>query len=144
MAQFGRPDADTFNGGWTDEAAGAVDIFNSIDESVPSDADFIQSPLNPAAVVYVCHLSAVTDPQSLAQHTGRIRAFKQPAGGAQIDLTVELREGYVDEVTQGTLLDGLFLQDIANVPTDFQFPLADPTLIGDYSNLFLRFVAQQV
>ena len=39
-----RPNGDVAPGGWTDQAGGSSNIYQSIDETVASDVDFIQSP----------------------------------------------------------------------------------------------------
>ena len=47
MAQFARPDADTTLGNFSDQGGGTTSIFQSIDESAASDADYIRSPTSP-------------------------------------------------------------------------------------------------
>jgi hypothetical protein len=39
-----RPDGDTATDGWTDQAAGTTNIYQSIDEAVLNDSDYVQSP----------------------------------------------------------------------------------------------------
>jgi len=145
MAQFGRPNADTTIGAYEDELGGTVDIFNSIDESSPSDSDFITSEFDPSASPYVCALSAVTDPNVSTGHIVRYRARKDPSTGAQIDLTTELREGYVSEGSPGTLIASEVQVDLPTSFTTFALALSggEADAITDYSDLFLRFVANQ-
>ena len=105
MAQFARPSALTNNpGGWTDQSGGSTNIHQSIDETVADDNDYIQSPLTPSNAVVVIKLSAVTDPISSSGHTWRYRYGKNASAGDQIDITVEIRQGYVNESTLGTLI----------------------------------------
>lgn len=147
MAQFGRPSADTNNpGSYTNELGGSVDIFQSIDEAVASDADFVQSPLAPASAVYVTKLSTLEDPVSSTGHTVHYRYQKDAAAGAQIDLVVELRQDYVSEVSQGTLIASWTHNNIANGFVQANQALTGPQAdaITDYGNLYLRKVFTQV
>ena len=145
MAQFGRPDADTHIGAYEDELGGTSDIFEAIDEVSPSDSDYITSEFAPSDSPYVCHLSAVTDPNVSTGHVVRYRARKDPSTGAQVDLTVELREGYVSEGSPGTLIASDVELDLPTSFTTFTFALsgAEADAITDYSDLYLRFVADQ-
>ena len=147
MAQFGRPSVDTYIGGYKDQADGVTNIWNSIDEVSYSDTDYIKSALAPASAPYVCKLTSVEDPLSASGHTVRYRYCKDAAGGAQINLTIELRQGYVDEGTQGTLIATCAtLTDISESWTSGSYNLTtgEANSITDYSSLFLRFVANQV
>jgi hypothetical protein len=142
MAQFARPSADTNNpGSYTDEAAGSSDIFNSIDETSASDSDYIQSPATPSSAVYVTKLSTVVDPLSSSGHIVRWRRGKDVGtGGEQIDLTVQLRQDYVNEGTPGTLIAAKTVNDIAQAFADDSMTLSggEADSITDYSNLYLR------
>lgn len=146
MAQFARPVADAVVGSWEDEGGATTSLFESIDEATPSDADFVTSETAPATSVYATDLGTIEDPQSSSNHVVRYRYQKDASGGAQIDLTVELREAYVDEVTQGTLIASASHTDIANGWTDGSITLSsgEADSITDYSDLQLRFVANQV
>lgn len=146
MPQFGRPITDTANDGWTEDDGTAATIFDQIDESSADDLDYIRSPLAPTADVYVTKYSAVEDPQSSTGHVVRYRYRKDAAGGAQIDLTVELRQGYVNEGAPGTLIAQWVHANISDVITAVGQALsgAQADAITDYSNLFLRVVANQV
>jgi len=146
MAQFARPEADTLIGNWADDGEGTSDIYTAIDEEVADDNDYIASPVSPSDEPYVCKLSAVDDPQSSSGHTVRYRYRKDQADGDQIDLTVELREGYVDEGTPGTLIHQEVHTDISGSDwTSGSFTLdgEDADSITDYSDLYLRFVANK-
>lgn len=147
MAQFGRPSADTDNSGaWTDQAAGSTNIYTTIDEVSPSDADYIESPLAPVSDVYVTKLTTLEDPVSSSGHTVRIRHAKDAAGGATVNLTVELRQGYVSEGTPGTLIatcmNAVALSDTLTT-TPYTLSAGEADAITDYTNLYLRFVANQ-
>jgi hypothetical protein len=146
MAQFGRPSADTYNAdGYTDQGGGGSNIYTTIDEAVYSDADYIRSPLAPTSDVYVTKLSAVEDPVVHTGHTIRYRYAKDASGGATINLTVQLRQDYVDEGTPGTLIKEWQHSDISNTFTEGGGTLTEGEAgnITDYSNLYLRFLANQ-
>lgn len=148
MAQFGRPSADTYNGdGWVEDDGTAVDIFDQIDEAVLDDADYIKSPVAPTSDVYVTKLSNLEDPVSSTGHTVRVRHQKDAAGGATVNLTAELRQGYVSEASQGTLIatvmSAVALSDVATTTT-YTLSAAEADAITDYTSLYLRFLANQV
>ena len=146
MAQFGRPSADTSIGGYTDQAGGTTNIYATIDEVVASDADYIRSVVAPANAPYVTKFTALEDPVSSSGHVLRCRMAKDAAGGATINATVQLRQGYVNEAGQGTLI--ATIPNTANVGetfTDYTHTLsgAEADAITDYASLYIRIVANQ-
>lgn len=148
MAQFGRPIADANNdGAWVNQAAGSTNLYQSIDETVASDTDYIESPLAPTSDVYVAQLTTtLEDPLTSSGHVVRWRQGKDAAGGATITLTVELRQGYVSEASQGTLI--ATCQSAGTVPdafTNASYTLSgvEADAITNYGSLYLRFVANQ-
>jgi len=146
MPQFARPNADITDGNWLNDAGSAVDLFASIDEVTPSDTDFIESGLAPSSDAVAMHLSDPEDPQSSTGHIIRWRRGKNTSGGAQIDLTTQLRQGYVSEASQGTLITS---QSDANIPdafttTSYTLSGAEADSITNYADLQLRIVANQV
>lgn len=148
MAQFGRPSVDTTNDGvWVDEAAGGTNIWDGIDEVTFSDADFIESPTAPVADSYVTKLTTLEDPVSSSNHVIRARAGKDAAGGATVTLLGELRMAYVSEASQGTLIATPFstitLGDTIAALTDYTLSGGEADAITDYTDLYLRFVANQ-
>ena len=144
MAQFARPSDDTVIGDYVDAADGTTDIFESIDESSASDADYIKSTASPSDEVYVAALSAVTDPVSAANHVMRMRTSNDvESGGEELDYTLELREGYTDEENQGTLIATLTRSGVTDDTwTDSSYTLSsgEANAITDYSDLFYRLV----
>lgn len=148
MPQFARPDADITDGTWLNEAASATDMFNSINEDVssPNDSDYIQSVSAPSSAACAFGLSNITDPVSSSGHIMRWRRGKDVVGGAQIDLTVQLRQGYTGEGAQGTLINSF---SDTNIPESFTTTTdtlsgAEADSITDYNDLQVRFVATQV
>ena len=147
MPQFGRPSADTNNpGGFVDEGSASTNLFQSIDEVTASDTDFIQSPTAPSNDVYVTKLSTLEDPQTGTGHTVRYRYEKNTSGGAQIDLTVQLRSGYVSEATPGTLIASWTHTNIGTPWTTQTQNLSttEADNISAYNDLYLRFDVNQV
>ncbi len=147
MAQFGRPSADTNNpGSFTDQGGGSTNIYQGIDETAYSDTDYIRSPVAPSSSVYVTKLSSVEDPLSSTNHTVRYRYAKDAASGAQINLTIELRQGYVSEASPGTLIATVAtLSNIGEAWTAGSYTLsgAEADAISNYGDLYLRFIATQ-
>lgn len=147
MPQFLRPSTDTTREAWETEAGGTTNIFQQIDESVANDADFIRSAVAPTNDVYATKLTAGEDPLSSTGHTVRWRYNKSASGGAQINLTVELRQGYTNEGAQGTLIATVAtLTNISDTVTAGSYTLSggEADAITDYSDLYLRYVANQV
>jgi hypothetical protein len=148
MAQKSNPSVDTYNSdGYTDQVGGITNIYTTIDEGYPfSDADYIRSAVAPSSDVYVTKLSTAEDPQSSSGHIIRFKYAKDAAGGAQVDLTVQLRQGYVNEGTPGTLIHEKVVTNISNVFTDDSFTLSagEADAITNYADLYLRFVSNQV
>lgn len=146
MAQLAVPAADITNQGYLDEAGVSTTIYSSIDEASPGDDnDYIYSATAPSSDVYVCQLSAVTDPVSSSDHIVRYRYLKSNVGGAQIDLTIQLRQSYASEGAPGTLVKQWSHTDISDEVTQVSQTLsgAEADSITNYADLFLRFVFNQ-
>lgn len=147
MVQLARPSTDTTRDNWEEDDGTTTNIWDQIDEVIADDADFIRTQLTPTNDVYVTKLTSLEDPISATGHTVRYRYGKDAAGGDRIDLTIELRQGYVDEGTQGTLIATVAtLTDIAvawNAGT-YTLSAGEANAISDYTNLYLRFVGNKV
>lgn len=146
MAQFARPSVDTTVDNWAEDDDTTDALFGEIDETSFNDADYIKSQLTPTSDVYVCKLSSVADPLSSINHTVRYRYSKNAAGGDQIDLTVQLRQGYVSEGTPGTLIATIGTHtNISDTWTAGSYTLSagEADAITNYADLYLRFVANK-
>ena len=145
MPQFARPSTDTVRDGWENQAAGTVNIFQTIDEVAADDADYIRTGLTPTADVYVTKLTTVEDPVSSTGHVVRYRYGKDTAGGDQIDLTVELRQGYVNEGSPGVLIATATHSNAGAFPQAGSITLSGPEAdaITNYADLYLRFVGNK-
>ena len=144
MAQFARPDADTYNGdGWTEDDGDTTNMFQEIDETSPSDTDFVRSPVTPTNDAVVFRLSDVTDPVSSSGHIVRIRYSADQDGQEAIDFVFELRQGYTNEGSQGTLINSKTVSDITSTTwvTDVDtLSGAEADAITNYADLFIRIV----
>ncbi len=146
MAQFGRPSADTTRDNWVEDDGTTTDIFDQIDESVVDDADYIKTQLSPSSDVYVTKLTALEDPISSSGHIVRFRYRKDASGGDALDLLTELRQGYTNEGSQGTLIASQNNTDILGsgwVDGTFTLSGGEADSITDYTDLYLRFVANK-
>lgn len=146
MPQFGRPSTDTTLDNWEEDDGTVISIFDQIDEVVADDLDFIRTVLTPTLDVYVTRLTSVEDPLSSTGHIVRFRYGKQTAGGDQIDLTIQLRQGYVNEGVPGTLIATVFTG--VNIPVvwnagTYTLIAAEADAITNYADLFLRFVGNR-
>jgi hypothetical protein len=146
MAQFGRPSTDTTRDNWEEDDGTTVDIWDQIDEVAADDADYIRTVLTPTSDVYVTKLTTIEDPISSTGHTVRYRYGKSAAGGDQIDLIVQLRQGYVNEGTLGTLIAAQTHTNVGAFPVAGSIALsgAEADAITNYADLFIRFVANKV
>ncbi len=145
MTQFGRPSADTYNAdGWEEDDGTAVAIYDQIDEVVADDGDYIRSPLIPTADVYVTKLTAIEDPLASTGHIVRVRRAKSAAGGDTIVLTVQLRQGYVNEGSPGTLIatpmNAVTIDEVWTT-SEYTLSAAEADAITAYGDLYLRYVA---
>jgi hypothetical protein len=146
MAQFGRPSTDTTRDNWEEDDGTTTNIFDQIDEASFDDADFIRTGLAPTSDVYVTKLTTLEDPVSSTGHIVRYRYKKDAASGAQIDLTVQLRQGYTNEGSPGTQIAQWVHTNISDTITAAAQTLSggEADSITDYANLYLRFLANQV
>lgn len=149
MAQFGRPSTDTTRDNWEEDDGTTTTIFDQIDEASSDDADFIRTVLTPTSDVYVTKLACsptCEDPLSSTGHTVRYRYRKDADSGDQIDLTVQLRQGYTNEGAQGTLIASATHTNIAGTgwtAGSITLSGAEADSITDYTDLYLRFVGNK-
>lgn len=147
MAQFGRPSTDSTNQGYTDQAGGTTNIYTTLDETSADDADYIKTGSAPTADVYVTKFTTLEDPAASTGHVVRVRRRKSASGGAQIDFLAELRQGYANESSQGTLIATVEnATDITDTWTTTAYSLTgtEADAITDYTDLYLRVRFNQV
>ena len=131
------PDADVVVGSWTDELGGVTNIYQSIDEEAPSDADYIQSEEFPSTSAYKASMSIADDPAVSGSHYIEYRY--QKSGTAQIDLVVRLKQG-------GATIATWTHTNIPATWTDASQTLttSEADSITDYTALDLEFEANQI
>lgn len=145
MAQKGRPSADTYLGNYVDELDGVTNIYTSIDEVLADDDDWVQSESAPSTSAYATKLGTLVDPVSSSAHTLSYR-YQKSSDGPQIDVVVQLREGYVNEGTLGTLIAANTHTDVPSTATAGSIALSgvQADAITDYDSLFVRTTMNQV
>jgi hypothetical protein len=130
---FLRPDADDTDGNWTNEL-GATSLYESIDETSASDADYIRSESDPVSDLCKIRLSnpgtTVAEPAIV-----RIR-YKKDGTGSDIDLTVRLLQG-ASEIAAWTYPD----IDTTYVTAEETLTTPEFELISDFDDLYLEFTA---
>jgi hypothetical protein len=108
-------------------------LFAVVDEVIADDADYIRSEQDPNSSPVTLAFESLDAPIS-GTRTLRYRYWKD-ISGAQVDLVVDLMEG-------ASVVQTWTHNDITTIPT-----LAEQTItnaISDYSNLRIRFTANQV
>lgn len=147
MTQFARPDADVHDGSWVKFSGGNTDLYTMIDETSEDDADYVESEEAPSSSPVVVRLSDVTDPTVGHSHVVRYR-YRKHQSGNRLDITAQLRMGYVSEGSPGTLIREKTHEDVPSsfVEGSFTLTAAETDNIRGgtgYGDLFLRFVADQ-
>lgn len=131
-----QPDADSIDGGWTDQVGG-TSLFAAVDEMIADDADYIRSAGDP--VVDVCKI-ALSNPSGAAPAEPFIVIYRyKKAGSNPIDLGVRLLQG-VTEIAAWSHSD-----------VGTEFIIAEQTLTGpqfaaisDFNDLFIEFTGDTV
>lgn len=142
-----RPTVDTYRDNgfpneWVTHLNGTTSLFAEIDEAYNDTADFIKMWTGATAdPVVVFKISSVPTPVLRTNHAIVLWAKYLAAGAGTTNLLVELREGYVSEGSQGTLIfsHAIFHTLITTSFQEFRFN-GDGSAITDYSNLYFRVV----
>ena len=141
MAQFVRPSADLDNTGvWTTEP-----LWSKIDDGDSPDSVFVVSDATPVITEpFTVDGSTVTDPAVSTGHILRAR-WSKTGTGTNTRGVLQLRQGYVDEGDQGTLIATLTGAALAEVLTTQTHSLseAEANAITDYADLQLRVYAEK-
>ncbi len=138
MPQVARPDIDISAGAWTPFPVSPTTLWDKLDETTFSDADYVESEAAPATSACEVGLSSVTDPVSSVDHIINYRISKDLAGGAQIDAILRLREGVTTRASQ-TTVD----QDENWTAKSYTLSGPEADTITDYGNLSLQMEANQ-
>ena len=130
---YARPDVDSADGGWSNQAGSQTNLYASIDETVADDADYISSsPGNSNDVVKL----SLSDVSSVSNPTTVRYRYKKNDGGdpATVNMQASLLQG-------STVIASWQHNDIGT-----SYTLAEQSLTGgqfsaisDLTNLFLQF-----
>lgn len=132
LPQSARPISDITKGGWT--ASSGTDLYAMLDESYPSDADYIRSASNPTADLCEVRLATLNDPLVGTGHKVKYRVDRE--GDATTQIVFYLMEGATQRATWTVV-------NAPGDPTDGEYALseAEANAISDYSNLRVRIEA---
>ncbi len=142
MAQFARPSSDIVTSPWT-----TTPLWSDIDDGASPDGTVILSDSSPDSTEpFAVELSDVTDPSSSTGHIIRCHWAKNSNGGGAHRGQAELRQGYVSEGSQGTLiatLTGAAIDTTTLTTQTYTLSAAEADNITDYSDLQLRVWAEK-
>ncbi len=137
MAQFARPFADLDNTGvWT-----TAPLWSDIDDGDSPDGTVVVSDTTPTtSEPFTVDLSTLVDPALSTGHILRIRWAKNSGGGGGKTIRIELREGYVSEGSQGTLIatDDYSINSTTLNTDETALSGAEADAITDYADLQIR------
>ena len=136
MTQYARPDSDTSDGSWLNNASNNTNLYSYVDETSVNDSDYIQSIDSSASADTVeLGLGNVTDPENAANHTVFYRA--SVAAGMMVgtpDLTIALFQGGSQIATKtDSGVTTSFSDDNLNLST------SEANAITDYTDLRIKF-----
>ncbi len=133
MAQFARPESDVAGGSWTAEG-GPSTLWECLDESSPSDSDYIED----AGANSLCEvgLSAVTDPVSDIDHTLRVRIQGNGSGGPE-KVNIRLLQGTTE-------IQAFNNQSSRGSWTTLNLAITAASSITDYTNLRAEMTANSL
>jgi len=132
MTQYARPDSLVSNAGvWITEP-----LWDLIDETPPSDLDYIQTPNNTGTKLCEVGLTDVADPVSDANHIISWRGARSGTGTKTINTRIYLYEGAALRATTQQELEGA-----AFALHSYTLSAAEADSITDYTDLRLRIEA---
>ena len=151
MSQIINPAQDANNPGlWVTQDGLSADLFERIssdDAGIGGDEDtsWIWPPPSPSASVYVTKLEQFVRPPEAEEWTINVRMQKALSVATQLDLLVQLRQYYIDEIDQGDLVYEETIVDVAFGLQDYvlTIPGLDPSTIST-SELYIRMEADTI
>ena len=166
MVQIANASEDTFVDDWDSERGTGVDLFASMffpppelqndPPEPPDDNTFVVSESSPSNDVYVFKLESILNTETLEGNwILKFRAQKMIDDATQLDLLVQLRQNYEDEVEQGELIFEELFEEVAFGYQDFEMVMTTPALedpngssdidpsVIDADNMFVRLVANE-
>ena len=138
-SQYARPNADLYNDPLKPWVTTEATRYEAINETFADGSLSEIHTENNQVTAYVAGLQSVTDPTVHTGHTIRVQAHED---GADMTLEVQLRQGYVDETTQGTLIatTGALALTTSYALYEYNLTEGEAENISDYTNLSFRFV----
>lgn len=136
MVQFVRPTADLLtHAEWT-----TLPYWSQLDEGAPGGGDRVDNASPVPTDIIVLDGSTVTDPAVSTGHVIRVLWGKNSSQTGTSRITVQLRQGYVSEVSQGTLIATLIDDIAAQVDETATYTLTttEADAITDYAGLSFR------
>jgi len=143
VSQFVKPVADKLTTSWTGNNVGGSNLYQEVDETVASTDDFTSYDVSTAAgnsdgPVLVWKVTSITSPSS-GTATVRFRTYASQT----CNYFVEVRSGYVNESSKGTLLGTTATQ---NHPGDGAWHTSTDSAVtfaggGDGTDLYFRLVS---
>lgn len=140
--QFARPNSDLDNTGVWTPSTGAT-LFGVLDDVWNTDfTDWLNNDGSASiSEPFTVKLSSLIDPETSIDHVLKYSIGKD-TGGAVVTVTIELRQDYVNESNQGTLIRS----HVPIISYDGPGPTlgsntlstGETNLITDYSNLYIR------
>ena len=147
MRRVLRPTVDTYRDNgfpneWVTHLNGTTSLYAEVDEAYNDTADFVKVWVGATAdPIVVFKLSSVPTPSLRTNHTLLFWcAYLSGAGTGNTGLTVQIREGYVNEGSPGTLIHSRSIPNTSFAGTTLQEfrDSWDGSAITDYSNLYVR------
>lgn len=133
--QFLRPISQITNTNFEDELAGTTNIYLSIDEVTPSDADYVVSNSGSGGT-YESGLTVVGDPTSSELHVLKVRA-ESDGGATEMDATFSIVEGT-------NVIASWTVESVPSGIVEYEFRMTKEQIdsITDYSDLRWRVVVE--
>lgn len=131
-----RPDADSSVGSWTTHTGASTNLYQQIDETVASDADYVKSERDPQNSIYKVSLANPTGSVDTALPVRVKYRYQKPTGVSTTSLTVRLVE---DTTTRATWTHS----DISDTVVEASQSLTtgEKAAITNWSNLYIEFEA---
>ena len=142
--QLGVPVADLVTTGWS--KIDATNFFADVDDGKTPDSatTMVTSPNNPSSSPISFDLTSLTDPANNNFHTVAV-GYRRETGSRVMTITSELRQGYVNESTLGTLIAASAADDVDSATSwggqTLQLTTTEADNITDYTDLQVRVVA---
>lgn len=117
--QIVRPVSDRLVGAWTTDTGATSNLFAAVDEAVASFTDHIRCEDNPVTSPVVVRLAALTEPAgAVADGDVQVCVQYDKEGAATATLVMQLRQGYTNEGSPGTLIAAVTDSNVTDATED--------------------------